>query len=487
MGLFEAISQGNTEENAMVAHNKLLGFEKFDFNLVSAPFKLTFTNAVLPKSARTRYPESYVLASVATNEIVTKDPTNEMHSLEFKLDAQFEAGDNVAIFPSNRDDDVAKLITRLGYKKDQVFNVQTDGVANPVDLSSSLGNNKCTLEIALTYYFDITNTPSTTMLQFLSMNATAAEDQKQIYHFSSNYISFARMHYTILDVLDQFPSVQLVTRDERKTEENLALFLGMLGPIRPRYYSIANSPNVLPGIVRVIYKVVQYKSKEGTEKHGLCSNFLKTKKSGEKVAVFISKSKFKLPENDLVPLVMVGAGSGISPYFGFLEQRSYNKDKGSKLGRAILIHGCRSESDFAYKSRAEGGLSEGLISDLWPAYSRKQDAEPAHVQDIIAKNGEILWNLLNDEGAVLYICGDIKIGTNVREAVQALAQKHGNLNHFAANIWMNKLAKANKIRHDEWGISTHSGENVIRAARLRLWRKSILAAVAFMSKRTKKQ
>jgi hypothetical protein len=61
-----------------------------------------------------------------------------------------------------------------------------------------------------------------------------------------------------------------------------------------------------------------------------------------------------------------------------------NKDKGSKLGKAVLIHGCRYEEDFAYKSRVEGGLSEGLLTDLWPAYSRKQSATPMHVQDIIA-------------------------------------------------------------------------------------------------------
>jgi sulfite reductase alpha subunit-like flavoprotein len=53
---------------------------------------------------------------------------------------------------------------------------------------------------------------------------------------------------------------------------------------------------------------------------------------------------------------------------------------------------------------------------------------------IFKQNGEALWNLLNNEGAILYICGDIKIGTNVREAIQTLAQKHGNMNQFKASV-----------------------------------------------------
>lgn len=47
----------------------------------------------------------------------------------------------------------------------------------------------------------------------------------------------------------------MVTSDTRKNEENLAIFLGLLGTIRPRYYSIANSPSVYPNTVRVVYKV----------------------------------------------------------------------------------------------------------------------------------------------------------------------------------------------------------------------------------------
>ena len=64
-----------------------------------------------------------------------------------------------------------------------------------------------------------------------------------------------------------------------------------------------------------------YQTKSGKEKRGLCSNYLKAKKEGDEVVVGILKSKFRLPADSSAPIVMVGAGSGISPYFGFIEQR----------------------------------------------------------------------------------------------------------------------------------------------------------------------
>lgn len=479
--LFEALSQDGTEERTLVARNRLLGFQSFDFNLLNAPFKLSFTNKTIKNEPRLIYPENVILTTVERNEQVNSDPNNQIYSLELKYkegSLSYQAGDNVAVYAANINSLVSKLVTRLNYQPDLVFNVEEKAISSPVELSCDLGKNKCTLEIALQYFYDITNVTTSTMLQFLAMNCNDTGDQKILLSYSSNYRSFLRLQYSVLDVLELFPSIQLVSKDVKKNEENLAVFLGLLGPIRPRYYSIASAPDTSANTLRIVYKAVRYSTKEGQEKHGFCSSFLKAKAKEENVAISISKSKFKLPENDEVPIVMVGAGSGISPYFGFIEQRNYNKEKGGKLGKGILIHGCRSEADFANKAKVDGALSSGLLSEVWPAYSRAET--PEHVQNVIEKHGEALWEALNKEEGIVYICGDVGVGVKVREALIKLAQKHGNLSYFKANYWLNQLSNSKRLRHDEWGISTHSGTNVIRAARLRLWRKSIIAAFAFM-------
>lgn len=50
--LLEAISTGNADEQGMLTKNKLLGFQKFDFNVMNAPFRLTFTDSSIPISPR---------------------------------------------------------------------------------------------------------------------------------------------------------------------------------------------------------------------------------------------------------------------------------------------------------------------------------------------------------------------------------------------------------------------------------------------------
>ena len=53
------------------------------------------------------------------------------------------------------------------------------------------------------------------------------------------------------------------------------------------------------------------------------------------------------------------------------------------MGKAILIHGCRSEGDFAMKKKIDDALDGHLLSHLWPAYSKRENIKPEHVQDVI--------------------------------------------------------------------------------------------------------
>lgn len=69
-------------------------------------------------------------------------------------------------------------------------------------------------------------------------------------------------------------------------------------------------------------QVVSYTTQYETEKFGLCSNYLKSKEKGDKIPIAIMKARrFRLPVFNSTPIIMAGAGSGISPYFGFVEQR----------------------------------------------------------------------------------------------------------------------------------------------------------------------
>ena len=104
------------------------------------------------------------------------------------------------------------------------------------------------------------------------MCSTDESEQEALTSYVSNYRSFLLMEHSLIgtllfsypclspsnslyaDILDDFTSIQPF-QDQKKLEENFAIFLGLLGPLRPRYYSIASSPITNPNHLRIVYKV----------------------------------------------------------------------------------------------------------------------------------------------------------------------------------------------------------------------------------------
>jgi sulfite reductase alpha subunit-like flavoprotein len=59
-----------------------------------------------------------------------------------------------------------------------------------------------------------------------------------------------------------------------------------------------------------------------------------------------------MPTDPNTPIIMVGPGTGVVPFIGFLQEREVmiEKDPSTKLGDSFLFFGCRkSTSDFIYQ------------------------------------------------------------------------------------------------------------------------------------------
>jgi len=425
-----------------------------------------------------------VIATVGTNEIVNSDPDNKIFALELDCaqnSINHQPGDNIAVMPANDMSLVDRLISRLGFSKNRVFTVieKTVGGVDSVELSSSRGKNKCTLEIALTYFFDISGSPSKSMLGFLATNCDDSKTRKLLEYSSSNYQAFLQLEYSLLDVLELFPTIQLqystnmqkgkergkkiTAKGEMSEEALLGEFLSLLKPLRARVYSVANSRDDVAqhpsssssdsssNSIHLVYKVVDYTAKNGRKRQGVCSTWLQSRKKGDTIGILLAKAKFRLPTTPSVPIIMVGAGTGISPYFSFLEHRTFAirkptaQGENPTVGKAVLIHGCRSECDIPHYEKINIALSDGVISDMWPAFSRIGE-KPTYVQHVMEDKGLELWDLLENKEAVLYLSGDEKVKAAAREVCLKIAQTHGKLDITQSTTWLQHLITSGRFQ-----------------------------------------
>ncbi|WKE65168.1 PepSY domain-containing protein [Gallaecimonas kandeliae] len=168
----------------------------------------------------------------------------------------------------------------------------------------------------------------------------------------------------------------------------------------PRSYSIASAE----GQVRLMVR--QRILADG--RLGLASGLLCQAKAGQGLQVRLrSHPGFRLPEGDS-PLLLLGAGTGLAPYLGFLEAR---RAKGHKAP-CWLIYGERRAEDHYYREALASHLAESSLSRLDLAWSRDQGL---YVQDILAGQLTLLDSYLA-KGAHLYVCGAIGgIGKGVQE------------------------------------------------------------------------
>ena len=107
---------------------------------------------------------------------------------------------------------------------------------------------------------------------------------------------------------------------------------------------------------------------------------------------FVRDSNFVMPETNDVPIIMVGPGTGVVPFLGFMQEREKAQaDSGAALGTAHLYFGCsQHDNDFIYRDEMHAMKDKNVITSLNMAFSRPSEAgaSKTYVQDLLAKNVE---------------------------------------------------------------------------------------------------
>ncbi|MDE2240808.1 MAG: NADPH-dependent assimilatory sulfite reductase flavoprotein subunit, partial [Rhodospirillales bacterium] len=219
-------------------------------------------------------------------------------------------------------------------------------------------------------------------------------------------------------------------------------WLGILKPLTPRLYSISSSQSVHSGEVHLTVNIVRHEF-AGRPSGGLCSRFLADRATG--AGLFIQPSAhFRLPVDDATPIIMIGPGTGIAPFRGFLQERRARNAK----GRNWLVFGEQREaSDFYYREELEALARDGFLHRLTTAFSRDQ-VQKIYVQDRLREEGAQLWTWLQD-GAHLYICGDAaRMAKDVHESLCEIIGLHGRMDRSAANAYFDKMVADKRYLRD---------------------------------------
>ncbi|MGW0832748.1 molybdopterin-dependent oxidoreductase [Streptomyces prunicolor] len=222
---------------------------------------------------------------------------------------------------------------------------------------------------------------------------------------------------------------------------------GVLKKLQPRLYSISSSPLVDPHSVSLTVSVVRYEGLNGRPRGGVCSPFLADAdvEADTEVPVFVQRSPhFRPPADPATPMVMVGPGTGVAPFVGFLQER---RALGHPAPNWLFFGEQHRATDFYYEEELAGLLDEGVLARLDTAFSRDQRAK-VYVQDRMREHGPELWHWLR-EGAHFYVCGDAsRMAKDVERALRDIAVAHGGLDEGEAAAYVKQLAAAKRYVRD---------------------------------------
>lgn len=247
---------------------------------------------------------------------------------------------------------------------------------------------------------------------------------------------------SVLDILEEFPACELP----------FGVFLELIPWLTPRYYSISSSMAAAPDRCSITVAVVEGPARSGHGTYrGVCSTHLAGLKEGDMVQAVVQppSTPFRLPDDPSVPIIMIGPGTGLAPFRGFIQARRADKDDGKELGEAMLFFGCRHpDQDFLYQDELEAADKDGII-DLHTAFSRAQ-AERVYVQDVLRQQQDKVWQLI-EAGAVIYVCGDgSSMEPDVRRTLTKLYAEQKDVSFAEAEIWMEDFSAEGRYVLDVW-------------------------------------
>eukprot|EP00298_Acanthocystis_sp_HF-20_P011756 c19556_g1_i3.p1 GENE.c19556_g1_i3~~c19556_g1_i3.p1 ORF type:complete len:681 (-),score=261.81 c19556_g1_i3:9-1925(-) len=381
---------------------------------------------------------------LVNRELFVSDRSCRHIELTMHDDVYYETGDHLGVLPENPPALVQAIAKRLSLNTSTVVSIES--LDSSISASKLPFQGKLTIGDVLGRCPDLTCTVSPQVLSSLALFATDPKQEQELNMLSSKegqeqyskLIGYPML--TIVEVMFRFKSVEM----------NLVEFLASVPRLQVRYYSICSSHMLHPRSIHICVAVVEYEKPDKRRHEGVCSKFLqKTSPSIDKLRAFVRKSSFHPPSSLLSPMLLIGPGTGIAPFIGFVQDRMCHIKNGSEIGRCDLYFGCRyKEREFLYFDELSYAATTQAITNFHTAFSR-DSGEKIYVQHLLKRNSKEVWDLLKSGGYV-YVCGLVAMSKDVIAVLQEIIKEEGKMSEDKANEMWEQLKNDGRFKTDVW-------------------------------------
>lgn len=412
----------------------------------------------------------YLAPISKTKELFNSKDRSAIH-LEFDLsqtNLRYSSGDHIAIWPSNSDEKLQEFlqITGLAAIKDQVIDLK------PLDSTIIIPfPSPTTVETIFRHYKEISGPVSRQILGNLKQFAPSEKANAEAERLSKDKDAFAsEIHsqkYNLSEVLS-------LLSEDKPWNISLEFLVESISTLQPRYYSISSSSlldktsihvtavveadkfedRLITGVTTNLLRHIQLDQNQSSEQPHLHYDLQGPRgKYVNKLPVHVRRSTFRLPSNSSIPVIMIGPGTGVAPFRGFVRDRYKQAESQdpAKFGKMLLFYGSRSSTeDFLYEEEwVEYSKRLDSSFELITAFSR-ETAKKVYVQHRLWERKEEVFALL-EKGAFIYICGDAaRMAKDVHETfAEILAEGKGISKEQALDI-LKQFKTLNKYQEDVW-------------------------------------
>ncbi|KAJ4379604.1 hypothetical protein N0V86_004785 [Didymella sp. IMI 355093] len=416
----------------------------------------------------------FIAPIVESSEIFTAKDRNCLH-MEISIagsNLSYTTGDHIAVWPNNSGKEVDRIFKVLGkeHKRHTVIAVKGLDPTAKVPFPSPT-----TYDAAIRFHIEIGAAVSRQLVSGLAQFAPNDDIKAEMTKLGSDKDYFKQKvtnrHLNLAQLLE------IEGRGQQWTKIPFSFLIEGLVKIQPRYYSISSSslvqkdkisitavvesvqkpdsPHVLKGVTTNYLLALKQKQHgdPDPDPHGL--NYAITgprnKYDGIHVPVHVRHSNFKLPSDPSKPIIMVGPGTGVAPFRGFVQERAAQAKAGQNVGKTVLFFGCRKRSeDFLYEKEWEQykeALGDNFV--LHTAFSR-DGPKKVYVQHQMEEYGEEINKLL-EQKAYFYVCGDAAhMAREVNTLLGKIISKYRNVSETKGEEIVKAMRASNQYQEDVW-------------------------------------